>query len=61
MHAHASIFMHRFLKGYRNKKHGSSFWKSLLDSETNMLIYSGEITTMQLSNSESNKLKLPGS
>jgi len=57
MHAHVSTFIHRFLKEYRSKKHGSSFRKSLLDGETNMLIYSGEITTMQL---ESNKLKLPG-
>ena len=57
MHALANAFMHRFLKEYRSKMRGSSFRKSLLDGETNMLIYSGEITTMQL---ESNKLNLPG-
>ena len=41
------------------KKHRSSFRKSVLDGETNMLVFAGEITTVQLS-PESNKLNLPG-
>ena len=39
-----SVHTKGFFKDYRSKKHGSSFTKSLLDGETNILVFAGEIT-----------------